>query len=127
MSGGEKAIALHMPLFAAAATHCQASRITVTEADRTEPGCPRLILLDEVFAGVDAENRGELFDLITSLDLDLVATSEAEQGLHPQLNGLAIYHLVADDALDGVLAVRSVWDGEEEHHMLEHDMEDGND
>lgn len=122
MSGGEKAIALHMPLFAAAATHCQSSRIRVTENEETGPGCPRLILLDEVFAGVDAENRGALFALIRHMDLDLVATSESEPGLHPQLDGLAIYHLVVDQALDGVLAVHSVWDGQEEHHMLEHEM-----
>ncbi|MCK2241902.1 MULTISPECIES: SbcC/MukB-like Walker B domain-containing protein [unclassified Crossiella] len=122
MSGGEKAIALHMPLFAAAATHCQASRIRVTENNDNGPGCPRLILLDEVFAGVDAENRGALFALVKHLDLDLVATSESEQGLHPQLDGLAIYHLVVDQALDGVLAVHTVWDGREEHHMLEHEM-----
>jgi hypothetical protein len=122
MSGGEKAIALHMPLFAAAATHCEASRLQVEENGKLSPGCPRLILLDEVFAGVDAENRGVLFDLIRQLDLDLVATSESEQGLYAELDGLSIYHLIADDSLPGVLAVRSVWDGYEEHRMLEHDL-----
>ncbi|WP_067565347.1 SbcC/MukB-like Walker B domain-containing protein [Nocardia acidivorans] len=38
LSGGEKAIALHLPLFAAVAAHYQ-----------TAPQAPRLILLDEVF------------------------------------------------------------------------------
>ncbi|MDQ7802678.1 SbcC/MukB-like Walker B domain-containing protein [Amycolatopsis sp. A133] len=123
MSGGEKAVALHMPLFAAAATHCEASRIRVEERDRNVSGCPRLILLDEVFAGVDTENRGALFDLISRLDLDLVATSESEQGLYAELNGLSIYHLIAEDGLPGVLAVRSIWDGHTEHRMLEHDLE----
>jgi hypothetical protein len=122
MSGGEKAVALHMPLFAAAATHCDASRFVVDGEDGPTPGCPRLILLDEVFAGVDAENRGALFDLVRRLDLDLVATSESEQGLYPELNGLSIYQLIVDDALPGVLAVRSVWDGQAVHRMLDHDM-----
>ncbi|MGW4528587.1 SbcC/MukB-like Walker B domain-containing protein [Amycolatopsis sp. NPDC004378] len=123
LSGGEKAVALHMPLFAAAATHCEASRLRVDEGGAHEPGCPRLILLDEVFAGVDTENRGALFDLIRRLDLDLVATSESELGLYAELDGLSIYHLIVDDALPGVLAVRSVWDGRVEHHLLEHDLE----
>ncbi len=123
MSGGEKAVALHMPLFAAAATHCEASRLLVNEDGRTSPGCPRLILLDEVFAGVDAKNRGALFDLITRLDLDLVATSESELGLYPELDGISIYHLIVDDALPGVLAARSVWDGKASHEMLDHDMD----
>lgn len=122
MSGGEKAVALHMPLFAAAATHCEASKIVVGGEAGPIPGCPRLILLDEVFAGVDTENRGALFDLVRRLDLDLVATSESEQGLYPELNGLSIYQLIVDDALPGVLAVRSVWDGRNVHRMLDHDL-----
>lgn len=124
MSGGEKAVALHLPLFAAAATHCEASSLQVEEDGIIGPGCPRLILLDEVFAGVDPGNRGELFDLIRRLDLDLVATSESEKGLYPQLDGLSIYNLVVDEGLDGVLAARSVWDGRDEHDLLEHDMLD---
>lgn len=123
MSGGEKAVALHMPLFAAAATHCEASKLLVHENGRASPGCPRLILLDEIFAGVDAENRGALFDLITRLDLDLVATSESELGLYPELDGISIYHLIVDDALPGVLAARSVWDGQTSHDMLDHDLD----
>jgi hypothetical protein len=122
MSGGEKAVALHLPLFAAAATHCEASRIVVQEGGRTSPGCPRLILLDEIFAGVDAKNRGALFDLVTRLDLDLVATSESELGLYQELDGMAIYHLIVDDTLPGVLAARSVWDGQTSHDMLDHDL-----
>ena len=60
-----------------------------TRTGGTEPGSPRLILLDEVFAGVDEDNRGDLFELIRILDLDLVATSESEQGFYRQLDGLA--------------------------------------
>ncbi|MCX5093582.1 hypothetical protein OOK36_32785 [Streptomyces sp. NBC_00365] len=40
------------------------------------PEAPRLILLDEVFVGVDATNRGQVFALPCSLDLDLLLTSE---------------------------------------------------
>ncbi|HEX2419563.1 MAG TPA: TIGR02680 family protein, partial [Micromonosporaceae bacterium] len=67
LSGGEKAIALHLPLFAAVAAHYQ-----------SVPQAPRLILLDEVFVGVDSMNRGQVFELLSSLDLDLMLTSDHE-------------------------------------------------
>ncbi|WNF25320.1 SbcC/MukB-like Walker B domain-containing protein [Streptomyces sp. C11-1] len=67
LSGGEKAIALHLPLFAAVAAHHEAV-----------PHAPRLILLDEVFVGVDTTNRGQAFTLLSALDLDLMLTSDHE-------------------------------------------------
>jgi ABC-type Mn2+/Zn2+ transport system ATPase subunit len=67
LSGGEKAIALHLPLFAAVAAHYQAT-----------PQAPRIILLDEVFVGVDTNNRGQVFALLSALDLDLMLTSDHE-------------------------------------------------
>jgi hypothetical protein len=121
LSGGEKAVCLHLPLFAAAASYCDNAPLRAAEpGGGTSPGAPRLILLDEVFAGVDEDNRGELFDLIRDLDLDLVATSESEKGLYPQLDGLSIYQLYANDA--AVLAARSVWDGHTQHDLLDEDL-----
>ncbi|MDP5184830.1 SbcC/MukB-like Walker B domain-containing protein [Blastococcus sp. BMG 814] len=121
LSGGEKAVCLHLPLFAAAASYSDNAPLRFTDGDGSErPGAPRLILLDEVFAGVDEDNRGELFELIGDLDLDLVATSESERGLYPQLDGLSIYQLYASDT--AVLAARSVWDGAAEHNLLEDDL-----
>jgi hypothetical protein len=118
LSGGEKAVCLHLPLFAAAASYCDSAGIQVTELDSQQrSGSPRLILLDEVFAGVDEDNRGDLFELIRTLDLDLVATSESEQGFYRQLDGLAIYHLVA--SAEAVLGTRTLWDGKYAHLMLD--------
>jgi len=118
LSGGEKAVCLHLPLFAAAASYCDSAGVRVAGPDgRHEPGSPRLILLDEVFAGVDEDNRGDLFELIRTLDLDLVATSESEQGFYRQLDGLAIYHLVGSS--DAVLGSRTIWDGNAPHRMLD--------
>jgi energy-coupling factor transporter ATP-binding protein EcfA2 len=83
------------------------------------PGTPRLILLDEVFAGVDEDNRGDLFELIRIFDLDLVATSESEQGFYRQIDGLAIYQLDKGD--DAVLGTRTVWDGRTTHRLFDAD------
>ena len=125
LSGGEKAVCLHLPLFAAAAAYCDSAGVRCLDNDGADaPGAPRLILLDEVFAGVDEDNRGELFDIIRSLDLDMVATSENEQGLYAQLDGLAIYQLVAEEGIEAILAARTIWDGKTAHHLLDDDMFD---
>jgi uncharacterized protein (TIGR02680 family) len=102
LSGGEKAIALHLPLFAAVAAHYE-----------TVPRAPRLILLDEVFVGVDTVNRGQVFALLASLDLDLVLTSDHEWGAYRELDGIAIHQLVSDDVDRAVTTARFVWDGDD--------------
>jgi hypothetical protein len=103
LSGGEKAIALHLPLFAAVAAHYQ-----------TDPRCPRFILLDEVFVGVDTTNRGQVFDLLVSLGLDLVLTSDHEWCDYQELDGIAIHQLITGADGDGdnaVTTARFIWDG----------------
>jgi uncharacterized protein YPO0396 len=67
-SGGEKAVALTLPQLAAAAAHYRTA----------DPCAPRLILLDEVFVGVDKNMRAKCMDLLQAFDLDVVKTSESE-------------------------------------------------
>jgi hypothetical protein len=102
LSGGEKAIALHLPLFAAVASHYEAV-----------PNAPRPILLDEVFVGVDTTNRGQVFALLSALDLDLILTSDHEWCTYRELPGIAVHQLItgADDGDDAVTSVRFVWNG----------------
>ncbi|GAA1821194.1 TIGR02680 family protein [Actinomadura chokoriensis] len=103
LSGGEKAIALHLPLFAAVAAHYQ-----------TDPHCPRFILLDEVFVGVDTANRGQVFDLLVNLELDMVLTSDHEWCDYRELDGIAIHQLITGADGDGdnaVTTARFIWDG----------------
>jgi uncharacterized protein (TIGR02680 family) len=101
LSGGEKAIALHLPLFAAVAAHYQ-----------VVPEAPRIILLDEVFVGVDTANRGQIFGLLASLDLDLLLTSDHEWCDYQELPGIAIHKLITGgDGDDAVTTVRFIWDG----------------
>jgi uncharacterized protein (TIGR02680 family) len=102
LSGGEKAIALHLPLFAAVASHYEAV-----------PDAPRPILLDEVFVGVDTTNRGQVFALLSALDLDLILTSDHEWCTYRELSGIAVHQLItgADDGDDAVTSARFVWNG----------------
>ncbi|MFH8407240.1 TIGR02680 family protein [Streptomyces sp. NPDC018019] len=100
LSGGEKAIALHLPLFAAVAAHYEAV-----------PLAPRPILLDEVFVGVDTVNRGQVFALLTALDLDLMVTSDHEWCTYGELPGIAVHQLLTDGNDDAVTSARFVWNG----------------
>jgi uncharacterized protein (TIGR02680 family) len=100
LSGGEKAIALHLPLFAAVAAHYQAV-----------PEAPRVILLDEVFVGVDTSNRGQVFALLSALDLDLVLTSDHEWCTYAELSGISIHQLITGSDDDAVTTARFTWDG----------------
>ncbi|MCR6484084.1 TIGR02680 family protein [Amycolatopsis sp. OK19-0408] len=103
LSGGEKAIALHLPLFAAVAAHYQAA-----------PEAPRVILLDEVFVGVDGTNRGQVFALLSALDLDLILTSDHEWCVYSELSGIGIHQLITgSDGDDAVTTARFTWDGYE--------------
>ncbi|MEV0649464.1 TIGR02680 family protein [Phytomonospora sp. NPDC050363] len=112
LSGGEKAIALHLPLFAAVAVHYQSS-----------PSSPRFILLDEVFVGVDRKNRGQVFALMSSMDLDMALTSDHEWCEYPELDGIAVHTILgADDTDDAVTTMRYTWDG---HGLVAEDEEEG--
>jgi uncharacterized protein (TIGR02680 family) len=100
-SGGEKAVALHLPLFAAAAAHYGSAHATA----------PRIILLDEAFAGIDLRMRGRCMGLLVAFGLDFMMTSHEEWGCHEELPGVATYQLYRDPTLEGVAAVRFVWSG----------------
>ena len=95
LSTGERSIALHLPMLASIAAH-------YTDEDGRPSGCPRLILLDELFAGVDAANRAMLFGTFTDWDLDAVFTSDHEWCQYATLSGIAIHHLHPPDG-DGPL------------------------
>lgn len=100
-SGGEKAIALTLPQFAAAAAHYASA----------DPAAPRLILLDEAFVGVDNDMRGKCMGLLHAFDLDFMMTSEREWGCYATLPGVAIYQLSTRPGIDAIGVSRWVWNG----------------
>lgn len=100
-SGGEKALTLTLPQFAAAAAHYRSAA----------PHAPKLILLDEVFIGIDVPTRARLMGLLDSFDLDFVMTSEREWGCYPTLPALAICQLASRPDSPAVHVTRWVWNG----------------
>ena len=102
-SGGEKAIALTLPQFAAAAAYYRSA----------DPLAPRLILLDEAFAGIDTDMRAKCMGFLESFDLDFIMTSEREWACYSTLRGVAIYQLSTRPGIDAVCLTRWVWNGNE--------------
>jgi hypothetical protein len=100
-SGGEKAVTLTLPLFAAAAAFYRTAH----------PLAPRLILLDEAFVGIDADMRAKCMGLIHVFDLDFMMTSEREWGCYQTLPGIAIYQLSTRPGIDAIGLTRWVWNG----------------
>lgn len=100
-SSGEKALTLMLPQFAAAAAHYRSAA----------PYAPRLILLDEVFIGIDKPTRARLMGLLHSFDLDFVMTSELEWGCYATLPALAICQLASSPESPAVLVTRWAWNG----------------
>ncbi|OLZ51902.1 TIGR02680 family protein [Amycolatopsis keratiniphila] len=103
-SGGERVLAASVPLFAAASSFYSSS---------ANPYTPRLVALDEAFAGVDDDSRAKCLGLLAAFDLDVVMTSEREWGCYPQVPGLAIAQLTRRDGIDAVLVTPWRWDGRE--------------
>jgi len=103
-SGGERALVVSVPLFAAASSHYKSAG---------NPHAPRLIALDEAFAGVDDDSRAKCLGLLATFDMDVVMTSEREWGCYPQVPGLGICQLARQDGVDAVLVTPWQWDGRE--------------
>ncbi|RSM45497.1 TIGR02680 family protein [Amycolatopsis balhimycina DSM 5908] len=101
-SGGERVLAASVPLFAAASSHY---------ASAGSPHAPRLVTLDEAFAGVDDNARAKYLGLLAAFDLDVVMTSEREWGCYPEVPGLAISQLSRVDGVNAVLVTNWAWDG----------------
>jgi uncharacterized protein (TIGR02680 family) len=101
-SSGERALGLTVPLFAAVASFYGQGSYTLA---------PRLMLLDEAFAGIDDAARAHCMGLIREFDLDFVITSEREWACYAELPGVAICQLQRREGIDAVFVSRWTWDG----------------
>ena len=101
LSGGEKAMAMYIPLFAAVYSRYSDAR----------PNCPKIISLDEAFAGVDDENVRDLFKLLTDMDFDYIMTSQVLWGCYDTVPALSIVGLHRPQDSDVLALMRYYWNG----------------
>jgi uncharacterized protein (TIGR02680 family) len=108
-SGGERALGLTIPMFAAVASFYGDEHSTR----------PRLVLLDEAYAGIDDGVRAHCMGLIHEFDLDFVITSEREWACYKTLPGVAICQLQRHDKFDAIHVSRWQWNGKSRSRMEE--------
>jgi len=110
-SGGEKAMAMYVPLFAAVYARYEGAR----------KDCPRIISLDEAFAGVDENNIRDMFRLLNEFDLNFVINSQILWGDYDTVPSLAICELVRPNNADFVTVIRYRWNGKVKELVLDNE------
>lgn len=108
-SGGEKAITMYLPLFAA---------VYSRYLDAAE-FCPRMITLSEAFAGIDEQNIADLFEVCEQLGFNYVMNSQALFGDYPTVSKLMIYELLRPQNINLVTPIQYYWNGRKKRLLLE--------
>ena len=111
-SGGEKAMSMYVPLFSAVVAKYQGGR----------EDAPRLISLDEAFAGVDNKNIRDMFRLMTEFEFDFIINSQVLWGDCDTLDALAIYQLIRPGNAKFVTVMPYLWNGQKKE-LLEREEE----
>ncbi len=115
LSGGEKAMSMYIPLFAA----------TYSRYADARPDAPKIISLDEAFAGVDEENIRDLFGLLTEMDFDYMMTSQVLWGCYDTVPKLAICEIYRPKDANFVTVMRYRWNGKILEPAAPHEEEVG--
>ena len=102
-SGGEKAMAMYVPLFSAVVAKYAGAR----------EDAPRLISLDEAFAGVDETNIRDMFRLMVECRFNFMVNSQVLWGDYDTVPGLAIYQLLRPENAKFVTVITYIWNGKE--------------
>lgn len=100
-SGGEKAMAMYVPLFSAVAAKYAGAR----------KDAPRMISLDEAFAGVDEMNIRDMFRLMVEFGFDFMLNSQILWGDYDTVPHIAIYQLIRPENVKYVTVISYVWNG----------------
>lgn len=101
-SGGEKAMAMYIPMFAAVNSQYKKS-------DKKD--YPRMIALDEAFAGMDDKNISSMFELVENLDFDYIINSQSLWGCYETIKSLKIVELSRPINSNIVLVNNHYWNG----------------
>nr|WP_252183280.1 TIGR02680 family protein [Rossellomorea vietnamensis] len=113
-SGGEKAMAMYIPLFTAAYSRYK-------EAGEM---APFIISLDEAFAGVDEQNIRDMFEVVEQLGFNYIMNSQALWGDYDTISSLSISELVRPKNADFVTVIRYEWDGNQRNLIIEEETEE---
>ncbi|MEY8354104.1 TIGR02680 family protein [Lachnospiraceae bacterium 54-53] len=100
-SGGEKAMSMYVPLFSA----------VVAKYDGARADAPRLVSLDEAFAGVDEQNISDMFRLMVDMEFEFIINSQILWGDCDTVPELAIYQLLRRENAKFVTALPYIWNG----------------
>lgn len=100
-SGGEKAMAMYVPLFASVSAQYQ----------KGGASCPQILALDEAFAGVDDQNISAMFELMGILDFDYIINSQALWGCYACVADLDIAEMHHPPGASVVTILRYHWNG----------------
>lgn len=109
LSGGEKAMAMYIPLFASVCARYQSAR----------EDCLRIISLDEAFAGVDDNNIRDMFRILTQLQLEYVINSQVLWGEYDTVPSLSICELISDVNNKIVSVMRYHWNGKKRELIIQ--------
>lgn len=113
-SGGEKAMSMYVPLFSA----------VVAKYSGASADAPRIISLDEAFAGVDEMNIKDMFRLMVIFEFNYMMNSQVLWGDYETVPSLAIYQLLRPDNAKFVTVIPYWWNGKE---RILQDSPDGED
>lgn len=108
-SGGEKAMAMYIPLFTAAYSRYKEA------ADFA----PYVISLDEAFAGVDDTNIRDMFEVVEQLGFNYIMNSQALWGDYDTVPSLSIYELIRQKNADFVSTIHYQWNGRERYTITD--------
>ncbi len=103
-SGGEKAMAMYVPLFAA---------VNAQYKKAEHDDLPRMIALDEAFAGVDDKNISSMFDLVRRFDFDYIMNSQVLWGCYASVPFLRIAELLRPANSQVVTVIYYLWNGKQ--------------
>jgi len=102
-SGGEKAMAMYVPLFSAVAA----------KYEQASEDAPLIIALDEAFAGVDENNIENMFALIQKFGFDYIMNSQVLWGDYSSVPSLAIHELFRPENANFVTVISYEWNGKQ--------------
>ena len=102
-------MSMYVPLFSAVVARYQAAR----------EDAPRLIALDEAFAGVDRRNIRDMFKLMAEFQFNFIINSQVLWGDVDTLDALAIYELIRPNNVKFVSVMAYRWDGQVRYILKE--------